>query len=77
MRVAKREKSGPVTSAVDGGLNRPEIEADVFEIWIGVSRLMARLTEPSRPRVRHKTRPRRALAAASKPPAPRSGRVIP
>jgi len=57
MRVRKRTKNRPSSDS-----QRREIEADVLEIWIGVSRLMARLTE-SEP--------------AAKRPALRTARPIP
>ena len=43
-----RKESSFQSSAGDRRL-REEIEADVFEIWIGVSRLMSRLREPGTP----------------------------
>ncbi|RDV04060.1 hypothetical protein [Undibacter mobilis] len=46
MRTRKQRSSQAVAS--DRRLH-DEIEADVFEIWIGVSRLMSRLREPYTP----------------------------
>jgi hypothetical protein len=43
MRVRKETAFQP--TAGDRRL-RDEIEADVFELWVGVSRLLARLREP-------------------------------
>lgn len=45
MRVRKRKTNGPSGGNGSDSRERREIEADVLEIWIGVSRLMARLTE--------------------------------
>ncbi len=79
MGIGKRERGGPARTAVDNGLHRHEIEADVLEIWIGVSRLMARLTQSERPPARRKARQRRMRVPAPKPPGPKppAARAIP
>jgi len=46
--MSVRNESSFQPSAGDRRL-REEIEADVFEIWVGVSRLMSRLREPGIP----------------------------
>lgn len=43
--MSARKKASFQPSAGDRRLSE-EIEADVFEIWVGVSRLMSRLSEP-------------------------------
>jgi hypothetical protein len=43
--MSARKESSFQPSAGDRRLSE-EIEADVFEIWVGVSRLMSRLREP-------------------------------
>jgi len=63
MRVGKRNKARPDAGSGTGHLRHREIEADVLEIWIGVSRLMARLTETDPPPVRGKSRPRGAAVS--------------
>ena len=63
MRVGKREKARAEAGSGTGNLRRREIEADVLEIWIGVSRLMARLTDADPPPVRGKSRPRGAAVS--------------
>lgn len=45
---------------------RAEIEADVFELWVGISRLLSRLQEPEFP---HKDSRRRRRAAVRTRPA--------
>lgn len=82
MGIGKSETGGRAKTAAANEWPRHEIEADVLEIWIGVSRLMARLSEPARAPARRKERRRRMLVsahkpAALKPPASRSARAIP
>jgi hypothetical protein len=48
MRVRNRKKRGPRADEPIQGHLRKEIEGDVFELWIGISRLMARLNGPHR-----------------------------
>lgn len=67
--MRKRDKGDVFRGAA---LQRQEVEADVLEIWIVASRLLGRLTESSRPRIRRKTRPRGRIPRARKPTASRS-----
>ena len=48
MRESKRKSTRSVADDLIHGIQRQEIEADVFELWLGVSRLMARVTMPDR-----------------------------
>lgn len=52
MRQRSRKSTKPVANDLVDSLRRQEIEADVFELWLGVSRLMARVTMPDRRRPR-------------------------
>lgn len=56
MRVSKGKENRPSGGDGSDSQQRREIEADVLEIWIGVSRLMARLTE-SEPVAKRSARP--------------------
>jgi hypothetical protein len=73
MRAGRKKPFGPSTNGAGDRLLRDEIEADVLELWIGVSRLMARLNEPDRPfaSVRRATRSRQSSSGRSAP----SGRL--
>lgn len=48
MRQRKRKCTRPAANELIQGICRQEIEADVFELWLGISRLMARVTAPDR-----------------------------
>ena len=48
MRERKRRGDGSVADHCSHGIRHEEIEADVFELWIGISRLMARVSGPDR-----------------------------
>lgn len=69
MRVRKRGRDRVLITAADGAVRRQEVEADVLEIWMVASRLLGRLTESTRPRIRRKARPR---GRTGKTTAPRS-----
>ena len=43
MRQRKRKSKAPAAGNLIKGIWRDEIVADVFELWIGISRLMARM----------------------------------
>lgn len=43
MRQQKRKSKSPAAGNLINGIWRDEIVADVFELWIGISRLMARM----------------------------------
>jgi len=45
----RARKARPIRPVLGDRRLRNELEADVFEIWIGVSRLMSRLRDPSAP----------------------------
>jgi hypothetical protein len=49
MRARKARSFQPGANSAGDRRLRKEIEADVFEIWVGVSRLMSRLCEPDAP----------------------------
>lgn len=48
MRERKRKSIRPAADDLIHGIRRQEIEADVFELWIGISRLMTRVNLPDR-----------------------------
>lgn len=50
MRQRKRKNKAPAVGNLIKGVWRDEIVADVFELWIGISRLMARM-RGSRPQI--------------------------
>ena len=45
----RARKARPIQPVLSDRRLRNELEADVFEIWIGVSPLMSRLRDPSAP----------------------------
>lgn len=65
MRGRKARSFQPSAGSAGDPRLLDEIEADVFELWVGVSRLLSRLREPyaafktSRRAKRRTTRPRR------------------
>ncbi len=62
MRKAKRRSGESVADHGGHGLRPEEIEADVFELWIGISRLMERVRGSDRrsdAAIRAKKRPGR------------------
>jgi hypothetical protein len=52
MGERKRKSTQPAADDLIVGLRRQEIEADAFELWLGISRLLARVTTPDRRRPR-------------------------
>ncbi|MDO8879133.1 MAG: hypothetical protein Q8M24_19000 [Pseudolabrys sp.] len=48
MRERKRKSIGPAADDLIHGIRRQEIEGDVFELWIVISRLMAKVVSPDR-----------------------------
>jgi hypothetical protein len=46
MQTQKRKVRRPNANDRASGILRNEIEGDVFELWIGISRLMARMHGP-------------------------------
>jgi hypothetical protein len=58
MREPKRRGGESVADHSSHGIRREEIEADAFELWIGISRLMERVSgadrrTDARTRVKH------------------------
>jgi hypothetical protein len=61
MRQHTRKGGAPGPEYLIDGILRDEIAADVFELWVGVSRLMARMRRPQR-QIEIDIRARRASA---------------
>jgi len=71
MQAQKRKGRRPNTSDRANGRLRNEIEGDVFELWIGISRLMARMHSPGQASdavKRHVTRSPQQYAARRRYP---------
>ncbi len=52
MGERSRKTTKPARDDVIDDIRRQEIEADAFELWLGISRLLARVTTPDRRRPR-------------------------